>query len=404
MEKMPLLFTPLQIAGATLRNRVVLSPMCQYCAIGGYADDWHLVHLGKFALGGMGLVFTEATAVEERGRISYGDLGIWSDTFVPGLKRIADFVRTQGALPGIQIAHAGRKGGWQRPWQGGGPLNAVDVARGEPAYALVGPTAEALAPGHTTPHALSPAEIAGVVEDFASAAARADRAGFEALEIHGAHGYLISSFLSPGVNRRNDAYGGDRAGRMRLALEVTRAVRAGWPASKPLFFRISSVDGAPGGWAIEDSIALAEELGKAGVDVVDCSSGGMRGATAYENSSRKPGFQVGYASDIRKATGMKTMAVGHILDARQAEAVLAEGHADLTAIGRQAMYDPYWPHHAAQAFSADPDFKRWNDQAGWWLAIRRRGLEKVGFGPDGRPLPMAEAVALVRELQGEGKC
>lgn len=394
MLKMPLLFTPLQIAGATLRNRVVLSPMCQYCAINGYADDWHLVHLGKFALGGMGLVFTEATAVEERGRISHGDLGIWSDRFLPGLKRIADFVRAQGALPGIQIAHAGRKGGWQRPWQGsGGALDAADAARGEAPYHLVGPTSEPLAPGHVTPHALSLAEIAGVVESFASAAARADGAGFEVLEIHGAHGYLISSFLSPGVNRRNDAYGGDRAGRMRFALEVTRAVRAVWPVRKPLFFRISSVDGAPDGWAIEDSIALAGELGKVGVDVIDCSSGGMRGATAYENSSRRPGFQVGYASDIRKATGMMTMAVGHILDARQAEAVLAEGHADLTAIGRQAMYDPFWPHHAAQALGADPDFKGWNDQAGWWLAIRRRGLEKVGFGPDGRALSVPDEAA-----------
>jgi 2,4-dienoyl-CoA reductase-like NADH-dependent reductase (Old Yellow Enzyme family) len=396
MQKMPLLFTPLQIAGATLRNRMVLSPMCQYSAIDGYADDWHLVHLGKFALGGMGLVFTEATAVEERGRISYGDLGIWSDSFLPGLKRIADFVRAQGALPGIQIAHAGRKGGWQRPWQGsGGPIETADAAQGEGPYPLVGPTAEPLAPGHVAPHALSFAEIDGVVESFVVAAARAERAGFEVLEIHGAHGYLISSFLSPGVNRRNDAYGGDRAGRMRFALEVTRAVRAVWPTRKPLFFRVSSVDGAPDGWAIEDSIALAVELGKAGVDVVDCSSGGMRGATAYENSSRRPGFQVGYASDIRKATGIKTMAVGHILDARQAEAVLAGGHADLTAIGRQAMYDPYWPHHAAQALGADPDFKEWNDQAGWWLAIRRRGLEKVGFGPDGRPFPVPDEAARV---------
>jgi 2,4-dienoyl-CoA reductase-like NADH-dependent reductase (Old Yellow Enzyme family) len=385
----------LQIADATLRNRMVLSPMCQYCAINGYADDWHLVHLGKFALGGMGVVFTEATAVEERGRISYGDLGIWSDNFLPGLKRIADFVRAQGALPGIQIAHAGRKGGWQRPWQGGGPLDAADAARGEGPYPLVGPTAEPLAPGHVAPHALSLAEIAGVVESFAFAAARADRAGFEVLEIHGAHGYLISSFLSPGVNRRNDAYGGDRAGRMRFALEVTRAVRAVWPTRKPLFFRVSSVDGALDGWAIQDSIALAVELGKAGVDVVDCSSGGMRGATAYENSSRRPGFQVGYASEIRKATGMRTMAVGHIIDPRQAEAILAEGHADLTAIGRQAMYDPYWPHHAAHALGADPDFKEWNDQAGWWLAIRRRGLEKVGFGPDGQPLPVTDEAAPV---------
>ena len=399
MEKMPLLFTPIQIAGAVLRNRIVLTPMCQYCATDGYAGDWHLVHLGKFALGGMGLVFTEATAVEERGRITHSDLGIWSDSFLPGLKRIADFVRAQGALPGIQIAHAGRKGGWQRPWRGGGPLNATDVEQGEAPYPLVGPTAEPLAPGHRVPHALSPAEIAGVVESFACAAARADRAGFEVLEIHGAHGYLISSFLSPGVNRRHDAYGGDRAGRMRFALEVTRAVRAVWPDRKPLFFRVSSVDGAPDGWTIEDSVALAGELGQAGVDVVDCSSGGMQGATAYENSSRRPGFQVAYASEIRRTTGMKTVAVGHILDARQAEAILVEGHADLTALGRQAMYDPYWPHHAAQALGADTDFKGWNDQAGFWLAIRRRGLEKVGFGPDGRPLAVAGAAA--PEMDGD---
>jgi 2,4-dienoyl-CoA reductase-like NADH-dependent reductase (Old Yellow Enzyme family) len=206
MLKMPLLFTPLQIAGATLRNRVVLSPMCQYCAIDGYADDWHLVHLGKFALGGMGLVFTEATAVEERGRISYGDLGIWSDSFLPGLKRIADFVRAQGALPGIQIAHAGRKGGWQRPWQGGGgPLDAADAAQGEAPYLLVGPTAEPLAPGHVAPHALSLAEIAGVVESFASAAARADRAGFEVLEIHGAHGYLMTELGGCGLPWKSPA-------------------------------------------------------------------------------------------------------------------------------------------------------------------------------------------------------
>lgn len=385
-ETVPLLFTPMTISGARVRNRIVLPPLCQYSARHGFAGDWHLVHLGKFALGGMGIVFTEAAAVEERGRISHGDLGIWSDAFVPGLKRVADFVRSEGALPGVQLAHAGRKGGWQRPWAGNGPLNALDASRGEAPYQLVGPTTEALSDGFVQPHSLSATDIANLVAHFGDATARADAAGFEIVEIHGAHGYLISSFLSPGVNTRTDGYGGDRAGRMRLALEIAKSVRERWPGRKPLFFRVSSVDGAPDGWDIDDSVALSRELARVGVDVIDCSSGGMRGATAYENSSRKPGFQVRYASEIRRRTGVKVMAVGHILDGRQAETALAEGHADLIAVGRQAMFDPYFANHAAIAMGVAPLFQTWNDQAGWWLALRARGLEGVGYGPDGAPL------------------
>lgn len=382
----PLLFTPLRLRGRTLKNRIVLPPLCQYSARGGFAGDWHLVHLGKFALGGMGLVFTEATAVEERGRISHGDLGIWSDDFIPGLRRITEFLKAQGALPGIQLAHAGRKGGWQRPWEGNGPVNAEDALRGEGPYQLVGPTTEPLAEGFVVPEELDQAAIAGVVSSFAEAAARADRAGFEVAEIHGGHGYLISSFLSPGVNKRTDRYGGDRAGRMRLALEIAGAVRERWPADKPLFFRASSVDGDPQGWTIEDSVALAGELARLGVDVVDCSSGGMRGATTYENAARLPGFQVPYAEAIRKGAGVPTMAVGHILDGLQAEAILADGRADLIAVGRQAMYDPYWAHHAAQQLGADPRFEGWAPQAGWWLSIRAQGLARNGYAADGRLL------------------
>jgi 2,4-dienoyl-CoA reductase-like NADH-dependent reductase (Old Yellow Enzyme family) len=381
----PLLFTPLSIRGRTLRNRIVLPPLCQYSARDGHAGDWHLVHLGKFALGGMGLVFTEATAVEERGRISHGDLGIWSDDFVPGLRRLTDFIRGQGALAGIQLAHAGRKGGWQRPWEGNGPVSEADQARGEGPYALVGPTGEALRDGFTAPTALDAGQIAGIVASFAEGAARAHAAGFDVAEIHGGHGYLISSFLSPGVNTRADGYGGDRAGRMRLALEIARAVRERWPRDKPLFFRMSSVDGDPQGWSIEDSIALATELKGAGVDVVDCSSGGMRGATTYENAARLPGFQVPYAEAIRRGAGIATMAVGHILDGHQAESVLSDGRADLVAVGRQAMYDPYWAHHAALALGSDPRFEGWTPQAGWWLAIRAEGFSRNGLAPDGTP-------------------
>lgn len=390
-----MLLTPLAIRGRSLRNRIVLPALCQYSAKDGQAGDWHLVHLGKFALGGMGLVFTEATAVEERGRISHGDLGIWCDALVPGLRRVADFVRAQGALAGIQLAHAGRKGGWQRPWAGNGPVGDADAVRGEAPYALVGPTSEPLAEGFVAPEALDGAAISGVVQSFADAASRADAAGFDVAEIHGGHGYLISSFLSPGVNRRTDGYGGDRAGRMRLALEITRAVRERWPRDKPLFFRISSVDGDPHGWRIEDSIALAGELARLGVDVVDCSSGGMRGATTYENAARLPGFQVPFAEAVRKGAKVATMAVGHILDAHQAQAILEAGQADLVAVGRQAMYDPYWAHHAAQALEGDPRFANWSPQAGWWLSIRAGGFARNGYTPDGRrPQPTAEQAEL----------
>lgn len=380
----PLLFTPIDLAGVTLRNRIVLPPLCQYSARDGFAGDWHLVHLGKFALGGTGLVFTEATSVLRDGRISHGDLGIWDDRHVPELARIARFVRSQGAAAGIQLAHAGRKGGWKRPWEGNAALDEKDAFQGEGPYPLVGPTAEPLKDGFVAPDALDRAGIARIVAAFGAAATRADRAGFDVAEIHGAHGYLISSFLSPTVNHRTDAYGGTREKRMRLALEITEAVRAVWPSGKPLFFRVSSVDGAPSGWSIEDSIVLARELAALGVDVVDCSSGGMRGATAYENSSRGPGFQVPYATAIRAGAGVKVMAVGHILDGQQAEAVLQEGKADLVAVGRQAMFDPYWAHHAALELGVDPDFDTWARQAGWWLDIRAKGLTASGYAPDGR--------------------
>ncbi len=378
------LLSPCTIRGVTFPNRVVLSPMMQFSAKDGYASDWHLVHFGKFALGGMGVVMTEVVAVEPRGRISYGDLGLWSDDQIPGLKRIADYVRSQGVLSAIQLGHAGRKGAMQRPWEGNLPLGEADAARGEPPWTLVGPYGEPIGDGYPTPQALTIDAIKGIVERFAEATMRADAAGFDVLEIHGAHGYLIASFLTPLVNKRTDLYGGSLENRMRLALEVTARVRACWPAHKPLFFRVSSEDGGgPGGWSVDDSVVLATELKAIGVDVIDCSSGGLRSSATLQGQVRGPGYQVPYAAEIRRRAGIRTMAVGLVLDGIQAEAVLRAGDADFIAVGRQAMYDPYWVHHAAQQLRPDPDFKNWDEQAGWWLARRAGALDAVGYTPAG---------------------
>ncbi|WP_066183040.1 NADH:flavin oxidoreductase/NADH oxidase [Hoeflea olei] len=381
----PLLFTPLTLRGVTMRNRLMLAPMNQHSAIDGHADDGLLVHLGKFALGGFGIVTTEATAVSLSARIGPGDLGIWSDDHIAGLKRVTSYLRSRGAASAMQLGHSGRKGSTQRPWDGFGALADADAARGDLPWPLVGPTSEALGEGHVVPHALDAQDIPKILCEFADAAGRAEAAGFDILEIHGGHGYLIASFLTPVINRRRDLYGGDLAGRMRLALEVAAAVRERWPRTKPLFFRMSSVDGHPDGWSLGDSVALARELKARGVDLVDCSSGGLRGSTAIENASRFPGYQVEYARTIRREAGVATAAVGLILDGRQAEAILQAGSADLVIIGRQALYDPYFVHHAAQQLGVDPDFDRWDLPAGWWLAKRRPGLEAIGLTGAGVP-------------------
>lgn len=386
----PKLFTPIAVRGVTVRNRVMLSPMNQHRAHEGYADDGLLVHLGKFALGGFGIIMTEATAIEPRGRVAPGDLGIWSDDHIAGLRRVCDYVKGAGATPGVQLAHSGRKGASQRPWQGFGPLNEEDTKRGEPPWPLVSPTREALGPGHMVPDQLSLEGIDGILQSYADAAARADAAGFDVIEVHAGHGYLIASFLSPVINTRNDEYGGDFAGRIRFALKVADAIRSRWPDHKPLMFRISSVDGHPEGWKIEDSIILARELKSHGVDIIDCSSGGLRQSTALENAKRYPGYQVGYSAQIRRGADIATAAVGLILDGRQAEEILANGDADFIALGRQALYDPYWPHHVAQEFSIDPDFASWDISAGWWLAKRKDGLASIGLNGAGKRMSPVE--------------
>ncbi|MEP4378318.1 MAG: NADH:flavin oxidoreductase/NADH oxidase [Alphaproteobacteria bacterium] len=369
------LFSPFDIRGARFRNRIVISPMCTYSAQDGMASDWHLVHLGKFALGGAAAVFTEAAAVEPRGRITHGDLGIWSTDHAAALKPVTSFLRRNGALPAIQIAHAGRKASMQRPWHGNGPLNDGDRARGEDNWDIVAASAEPVKDGWLTPTELSLPEIEDIQASFATAAGHAVAAGFEVLEIHSAHGYLAHSFLSPLSNHRNDAYGGDLAGRMRFTLETAERVRAVWPDDKPLFVRISAVDadGSGEGWQLDDSVALAGELKARGVDVVDCSSGGIAGLATAALGPRGQGFRGPYGSRIRDEAGVSTMVVGLVLDAAVAKDLVASGAADLVAVGREVLYNPNWPHHVAHELGADPDYAAWPEQYGWWL-VRREPL------------------------------
>ena len=354
------LFSPLVLRGLTLRNRTVVSPMCQYSARHGYANEWHLVHLGRFAIGGFGLVMVEATGVVPEGRISYADTGLWEDGQIAPLAGIVDFLKAQGAAAGIQLGHAGRKASTPAAWRNGFDETEDEKPRvGFESWTPVAPSAERHSdqPTYKMPTAMTETQIAATVEAFASAAVRADRAGFDMIEIHGAHGYLISQFLSPLANHRTDRYGGSLQNRMRFALEVTEATRAVWPENKPLFFRISAVDGSPGGWTIEDSILLARELAARGVDVVDCSSGGFDGYGV----KAEPLYQVPFARAVR-AAGIKAMAVGLIVEPRHAEAILANGDADLVALARTALDDPNWPLHAQKALGAT-DYGLWPVQA-----------------------------------------
>ena len=374
MTANPLLFTSLKLRGLTLKNRVVISPMCQYSADDGMANDWHFAHLAKFATGGAGMVFIEATAIERNGRITHGDVGIWSQAHVLPLQRITAFLKAHGAVPAIQLAHAGRKASMQRPWHGNGPLDSTDRARGEDVWPIVAPSALPLDAGWLVPHELTLSEIAQIKESWRAATVRAREAGFDVVEVHGAHGYLLHEFLSPLSNKRTDGYGGERNGRMRLPLEVAEIVRENWSSDLPVFYRVSSTDGLDGGWGIEDTVALAKELKARGIDVMDCSSGGLAGSATAARVKRTLGFQVPFAERVRKEAAMQTMAVGLILEPDQAEAVLQAGQADLIAIGRQVLFNPSWPLHAEISLGADNDFASWPVQYGWWLDKRQKSL------------------------------
>jgi 2,4-dienoyl-CoA reductase-like NADH-dependent reductase (Old Yellow Enzyme family) len=334
------LFDELQIRDAKLRNRIVVSPMCEYSSIDGFANDWHLVHLGSRAVGGAALVFTEACAVSPEGRISPQDLGIYKDDHVEFLSRITKFLRTQGALPGIQLAHSGRKGSTRAPWDPGPYLTEAQGG-----WKPVAPSAVSFAPTYASPAALDQQGIQKVISDFSAAAVRALRAGFAVIEIHSAHGYLLHEFLSPLSNQRTDSYGGSLDNRTRLVREVVAAVRKVWPEKNPLFVRISSTDWVEGGWDIEQSVALANQLGPLGVDLIDCSSGGN---VPHADIPVGPGYQVGFAERIRRDTGLKTGAVGMITTANEASAILAEEKADVVIMARQFLRDPYFPLHVAQ--------------------------------------------------------
>jgi len=376
-----MLFEPIRLREVAARNRIVVSPMCQYSAVDGNVTDWHLVHLGKFAQGGAGIVMMEATAVEKRGRITHGDVGIWDDVQIAGLRRICEFIKGQGAVPAIQLAHAGRKASMARPWYGNGPLTPADLDRGDKPWATVAPTEKSLGEGWIVPRAFKPGDFEVVLNAFRQAARRANAAGFEVVELHAAHGYLLHTFLSPLSNDRMDQYGGSLENRMRFPLEVVKAVRESWPAGKPLFVRISSIDDVEGGWSLEDSLSFSRKLKDLQVDVIDCSSGGILGsATAATRTvlPRVPGFQLPFSEKIRKEVGIATMAVGLILSGRQAEEALQAGRADLIAVGRELLFDPNWPHHAARELGVDPEFSLWPPQYGWWLTRRESLLKKAG--------------------------
>jgi 2,4-dienoyl-CoA reductase-like NADH-dependent reductase (Old Yellow Enzyme family) len=342
---MSLLFTPLKIGDVTFRNRAFVSPMCQYSSRDGMPNDWHLVHLGSRAVGGAGLVMVEASAVAPEGRITPGDSGLWSDAHAEAFQRITRFIREHGAVPGIQLAHAGRKASTDLPWLGGKPLTPEAGA-----WTTVAPSAVPFADGYPSPQALSVAELDGVVAAFVAAARRARDAGFQCIEVHMAHGYLLHEFLSPLANHRDDDYGGSLENRMRFPLRVAAAVREAWPASLPLLARISASDWVEGGWDIEQSVALCRRLKEIGVDLIDCSSGGV---IADARVPAGPGYQTPFAERIRREAGIATAAVGLITEAAQAEHILRTGQADAVFLAREMLRDPYWPLHAAAKLRVD---------------------------------------------------
>lgn len=352
-QPLPLLFTPIKLRSVTARNRIVASPMCQYRSREGGPDDWQLAHLGRLAIGGCGIIFGEETAVEARGRKTYTCAGIYDDAHIAAYRRINDFLKANDAVPAIQLGHSGRKGSCHDAIKDWAPLAADDAHDGLEPWTAIAPSAVPQTPAHPVPKAMSEADIADVVQAFADATIRADKAGYEILEIHGAHGYLIHQFLSPMTNHRNDGYGGSRENRMRFALEVTEAVRAAWPGDKPLFYRVSSIDGPGGMWMIEDSIALAIALKERGVDVVDCSAGGIVGAASAAAVPRLPGFNVPFSQRIKHEAGIATMAVGLITEGAQAERILQGGQADLIAMARELMWYADWPAHMARRMGID---------------------------------------------------
>lgn len=371
------LFQPLTLREVTLKNRIVISPMCQHSSTDGFATDWHLVHYGKFALGGAGLIFTESTAVSSDARVGHGDLGIWSDDHVAGLRRVTDFVHANRGLIGVQLAHPGRKAFSQTLWDGGRALSPEALDASKTVWRRIGPSPIAAGPEWSEPEEMSLGDIKSVIDDFVTATHRADAAGFDVVELHCGHGYLAASFLSPLANHRTDEYGGSRENRMRFTVETAQAVRAAWPVGKPLFVRLSCHDGARDSWDLEDTVALASALKAVGVDVIDCSSGGLSEETHRVAIPRGLGFQVPFSEQVRKEADVTTQAVGIIIDPLQAEAILNAKKADLIAIGREALRDPYWPHMARKQLEPEADHSAYPLQHGIWLDKRAPVMRQI---------------------------
>jgi 2,4-dienoyl-CoA reductase-like NADH-dependent reductase (Old Yellow Enzyme family) len=385
----------MSLRGLTLRNRVVVAPMHQYAAISGFPTDWHLMNAGRYAAGGVGLVMMESTKVERRGCGTVGDLGLWDDAFVPHFKRIVDFIHGCGTKAGIQLGHSGRKARTSRPWEGGKPLTeagfaelsaASGVANDWDAWELVAPSSLPADVNAPVPRALTTAEVGEVAQSFGRAAARARAAGFDTVEIHGAHGFLVHEFLSPQANQRTDQYGGSPANRRRFAIEVAESVRANWPAELPVFMRLSVDDDA--GWSPADSVVLARELKAVGVDVIDCSAGGIL-ARPVSSTPIGYGYQVPFAQTLREQAGIQTMAVGLIVHHEHAEAILQEGRADLIAIGREMLYNPNWALDAARKMGVDVDFSIIPPAGGWWL--QKRAAAMPGLLTSTQPAPPLKA-------------
>lgn len=383
----PRLFTPLTIRGVTIRNRVAVSPMAMYMAENGYAQPFHFVHYGKFAMGGAGIVFVEEAAIARNGRISNGCLGLWEDGQVEALAPIVAFMKSQGATTALQINHGGRKSSTQRAWEGNSLLTEENLANGDEKWQPVGASATPFSEGWPAPTPLDEAGLQGIRDGFVASAKRALAAGFDIIELHMAHGYLLQSFLSPIANKRTDVYGGSLENRMRLPLEVAEAVRAAIPDAVPLFARISAIDWIEGGWELEDSVVLARELSKRGVDLVDCSSGGNlpKGAT-NSNLTRGPGYQAPFAKRLREEADVMTQAVGFIRTPELAEQLLQDGFADMIAVGRQMLFDPFWAVHAAEALGVTENFANpavaWPKPYAWWLEKWANGLTAAGDAPN----------------------
>ena len=377
---MAVLFSPFTLRDVTFKNRIAVSPMSQYRAVDGHANDWHRVHLGRFALGGAGLVYAEATGVEAAGRRTHGDLGLWTDAQIEGLRPIAEFISQEGSVPGIQLGHAGRKASERRPWHGETPVDDEDVAeRGEAPWQAIAPSPIPYADGWPHPAEMSEDDIGRVIASFGIAAGRAKEAGFKIIEIYAAHGFLVHQFLSPISNKRSDKWGGSAENRRRFAVEVARAVRANWPEAYPLAFRLSATDWLDGGIDVEETIETARALKGEGVDMIDCSTGGIGGKQRPHRMKIEQGFQVPFAAQVREKADIATMAVGFLWDAKHCEELLLAGKADMIALAREILDDPNWPLHAAQELSADEGHAMWPVESGWWLMKRERLLSKLGI-------------------------